>query len=397
MSNNNALSQLAAVGIQDTHLTINPQKSFFKTSYERHSSFSTLYDEFEGKAGNYVQITRNGDLIDPEITVNFTIPNFRRKLTSLEILNVIDTLTLNIGNADILTYDKYSLHTYLKIHKKDIYQSLNYDEDGVICLIIRIPFFIGIKDHLPLISLAYHDVRFKMTTSNGFLGNINEVIIEVHGEDETLDIKKHIPREIATGIYSFVYGFQENEKKIRNIKDYKLGVNYIFLDSAERRLFAQNSHEHLSFHMKTQKFTKSDVGNTTVCNIISNHPVKYFIIYIQTDTDKLTFDETIDPIVKVGISLNDSNTTFYQPDYMRSYNPKKLLNQEFPIGMYMIPYCLHPDKHEPSGSLNTSRIDTISLHVVFPPNKKKYDIIVCSEYINVCRIQSGMFAVRFSN
>ena len=63
------LMQLVAVGAQDTYLTNNPQITFFKVVYRRHTPFSveSIKQTFTGTAnfGNTVEavISRNGDLI----------------------------------------------------------------------------------------------------------------------------------------------------------------------------------------------------------------------------------------------------------------------------------------------------------------------------------------------
>ena len=61
--------QLVAYGAQDVYLTGNPQITFFKTVYRRHTNFSmeSIIQTFDGNAdfGNKVTATiaRNGDLI----------------------------------------------------------------------------------------------------------------------------------------------------------------------------------------------------------------------------------------------------------------------------------------------------------------------------------------------
>ena len=64
------LLQLVAYGAQDVYLTGNPQITFFKVAYRRHTNFAleAIEQTFNGNAtyGSRVtcQITRNGDLIN---------------------------------------------------------------------------------------------------------------------------------------------------------------------------------------------------------------------------------------------------------------------------------------------------------------------------------------------
>ena len=63
------LLQLVAYGAQDVYLTGNPQITFFKVVYRRHTNFSieSIQQTFNGNASNgkrvTCQISRNGDLV----------------------------------------------------------------------------------------------------------------------------------------------------------------------------------------------------------------------------------------------------------------------------------------------------------------------------------------------
>ena len=67
------LLQLVAYGAQDVYLTGNPQITFFKVVYRRHTNFSieSIRQSFSGNFnfGNRVtsQISRNGDLVSKMI------------------------------------------------------------------------------------------------------------------------------------------------------------------------------------------------------------------------------------------------------------------------------------------------------------------------------------------
>ena len=63
------LLQLVAYGAQDVYLTGNPQITFFKVVYRRHTNFSieSIQQTFNGTPGGgkrvTCQISRNGDLV----------------------------------------------------------------------------------------------------------------------------------------------------------------------------------------------------------------------------------------------------------------------------------------------------------------------------------------------
>ena len=85
------LMQLVAYGAQDIYLTGNPQITFFKVVYRRHTNFSveaveqtfTGNVEFGGKCN--VIVSRSGDLIGSTI-IEVSLPTFK---ACTQILRVI--------------------------------------------------------------------------------------------------------------------------------------------------------------------------------------------------------------------------------------------------------------------------------------------------------------------
>ena len=77
------LMQLVAYGAQDVYLTGNPQITFFKVVYRRHTNFSmeAIEQTFNGQAGNFV-LPQPGEVtqqVDPG------------SLLSTETLHVLET------------------------------------------------------------------------------------------------------------------------------------------------------------------------------------------------------------------------------------------------------------------------------------------------------------------
>ena len=79
------LMQLVAYGAQDVYLTGNPQITFWKVTYRRHTNFAmeSIEQTFNGQAdfGRRVQctISRNGDL-EPYLSAGNIARNWTRKL-----------------------------------------------------------------------------------------------------------------------------------------------------------------------------------------------------------------------------------------------------------------------------------------------------------------------------
>ena len=80
--------QLVAYGAQDIYLTRNPQITFFKVVYRRHTNFSmeSIEQTFNGTAdfGKRVTCTvsRNGDLIN-RVYLQVTLPSVPKQVASV--------------------------------------------------------------------------------------------------------------------------------------------------------------------------------------------------------------------------------------------------------------------------------------------------------------------------
>jgi hypothetical protein len=105
------LLQLVAYGAQDVYLTGNPQITFFKAVYRRHTNFAieAIGQTFNGTPGygNRVtcQISRNGDLVH-RMYLSLKIPD-SVKLCAFYGLRVINYVEIEIGGQKI---DKHYSH-----------------------------------------------------------------------------------------------------------------------------------------------------------------------------------------------------------------------------------------------------------------------------------------------
>jgi len=225
-----------------------------------------------------------------------------------------------------------------------------------------------------------------------------------------------------------------------------LWVDYIFLDTDERRRFAQLSHEYL---IEQLQFT----GEEAVTNAITkaklnfNHPCKELIwFFTNGDNNKnnwfnyttkinavidetsnaetyrahLTYDgltgnnaEVLfpcNPTSSAKLVLN-GNDRFATRDgaYFNIVQPYQH-HENIPAnaGINVYSFSLKPEEHQPSGTLNMSRIDTAILNLTIfdktttTPVNLKYDkskstLFIYATNYNVLRILSGMGGLAYSN
>ncbi len=249
------LMQLVAYGAQDIYLTGNPQITFFKVVYRRHTNFSmeSISQTLDGNATIGTSqneasctISRNGDLIHKMYIVipsaNSTDLQFGSEIVQSAELEIggqqIDYHTKewnNVWNELTLTNNKaLALNSMLSDNYKIITNHEQLIQSPLNFYFCKNP---GLA--LPLIALQYHEVKI-----------------------------------------NFVFGSTTNTQASSGTP-IKFLVDYIYLDTDERKRFAQVSHEYLIEQVQMQTMSSDVVQELTF-----NHPVKELIW--TTDLDYST-------------------------------------------------------------------------------------------------------------
>ena len=270
------LMQLVAYGAQDVYLTGNPQITFFKVIYRRHTNFAveSIEQTFQGSAdfGRRVTATlqRNGDLVTNiylrvllpgGTTVNSaTSPNGVWAWVSKLGHSLINSVELNIGGTSIdkqygdwlnIWYELARNHNQDRGYAKMIgstpeLTTLAASHDAT-TLYIPLYFFHCRNDGLalPLIALQYHDVRYDF---------------------------EFRPLEDLLVTAGFTTSNPGRELGLR-FNDASLFVDYVYLDVEERKKFAQASHEYLIEEVQFNG-EESVSNNSNKLRLGFNHPVK---------------------------------------------------------------------------------------------------------------------------
>ena len=396
------LIQLTNVGAQNVYLTGNPQITFFKIIYKRHTNFSmeSIEQTREGTVGpgtNAIyKIGRDGDLVHDcffefgvsDINSSNTINNLGHAIiqdVSIEIggqiidrhfgsfLEIYSELTEeqhNFSNGSFTSNFQYMTcaggYKYDSDTMNDIKSKRNY-----LYIPLRFWFCKDIGLALPLIALQYQEVFINFTFTN--FGSINNT--KVYG---TTSIKQ----------------------------DTRLFANYIFLDTEERRRFAQVSHEYLIETVQTNEY---ETESKLFYKLNFNNPVKE-IIWCSSD-NKIdswgksgSFTDISVKNVEWHIEFNGTNRmnprnidyyTNVQP-YLYHKNRGMILDtakDSNAIAVYS--FALKPEDHQPSGTCNFSRIDTGYLFSNVASGVG-YIYIFAINY-NILRVMSGTAGLAYSN
>jgi hypothetical protein len=421
------LLQLVAYGAQDVYLTGNPQITFFKVVYRRHTNFAIEAIEQTPTGSNSLgsrvsfQITRNGDLIHRVyfygvITAKndnvALVPNFGQKL--------LKTIELEIGGQRIDKHYSEWLYIWnelsLPVGKRDGYNvmvgankrniSTKLSEDATYELYVPLEFWfcrnVGLA--LPLIALQYHEVKINIEyESEKLMKDINSI-------NYTFEEENVANPTIANNNSNATYGGSITLDKAT------LWVDYIFLDTDERRRFAQLSHEYL---IEQLQFTGADSITSSGDSMKSirmnfNHPCKELVWTIRKSDDSVYWNnystaggasvisndhlDSTNPVTNAKIMLNGNDRfATRKGDYfslVQPYQHHENTPDKFHQGINVYSFALKPEEHQPSGTLNMSRIDTavLSLSSSIPGIISIYAV-----NYNVLRILSGMGGLAYSN
>jgi hypothetical protein len=274
------LMQLVAYGAQDVYLTGNPQITFFKVVYRRHTNFSSesIEQTINGTStigsaatSGTVTISRNGDLVGRVV-----VTCDQDTANGVNGDKIINEVSLEIGGQEIDKHTEEWMQVWSELSTPESkaagykYMTGGFTNalvsggldaaGGTSQQMIQVPLQFSFCRNpglaLPLIALQYHEVKLKFTW-----GTDTNV-----GRDGTA----------ATPTLA-------------------VWADYFYLDTDERRRFAQVSHEYLIEQLQYQ--TEGTAATKYKLNF--NHPVKELVW--TTDPDAAT-----NPVVaqKAKITLN---------------------------------------------------------------------------------------------
>jgi len=306
--------QLVAYGAQDVFLTGTPEITFWKVSYRRHTNFAmeSIEQTFSGQAdfGRRVTctISRNGDLAY-RTYLQVTLPEINKSIGNNDALHarcldfvgeqLIAQVEVEVGGQRIdrqygdwmhiwnqLTLSKEQQAGYYKMigHTTQLTYLTHPDYANVagpctatsapnqVCaprnalpettLYVPLQFWFcrnpGLA--LPLIALQYHEVKINIDFRP--IGECLYAVSALTGDGDLSVRAAYQQSLVAASLY----------------------VDYIFLDTDERRKMAQNPHEYL---IEQVQFTGDEsVGSSSnKIKLNFNHPCKELIWVVQPDAN----------------------------------------------------------------------------------------------------------------
>ena len=394
--------------------------------YRRHTNFAieSVKQIFNGTPGFNKKvsctISRNGDLItDVFLEVKMTKSAAAKTWWPAEAL--IKEVELEIGGQRIDKHNSTWLRIYDELFRKDddkaaYARMVNFtDEEQAVAgtaegavgtglqkrFFVPLVFFFNRNPGLaiPLIALQYHEVKLNFTFED-------------------------TPVMLDAGILTTV------------APEVDLYVDYIYLDTDERRRFAQVSHEYLITQIQhTGDETALLSGTNQNLRLNLNHPCKYLAWVFanpaahghfagNAQTRNVT-SEYLAPLKMAKLQLNGHDRAAERTGaYFNYTQPWQTMRARPRAGVYLYSFSLKPDEHQPSGSCNMSRIDNATLVLQYKSKKagSRESVITTAiaevgaidgqttedvtdltalrlyaENYNVLRVMSGMGGLAYSN
>jgi hypothetical protein len=440
------LMQLVAYGAQDIYLTGQPQITFFKSVYRRHTNFAiesiqqTINGSVAAGARVSVTVSRNGDLLkclwvqyNPALlipaggsvtAVAADLSHALLQIMEIEIggqlidrhygtwLTVWRDLTevnstgaqgqLSSTGAEPPINSSNGLTSGESADVSTRYQRMAYTHQGN---------QLGVSATTGAPTECYIPMRFWFCRNPGLA--VPLIALQYH------EVKFNIQFALAS---QCAFGTIPSSGGIGNA-NFAVYADYVYLDTTERRQFAQNAHEYLIDQLQTQQESSSGTSANNTIRLNFNHPVKELVwigapalLTSSSSSDSVGGGATPSPIITSTTGLVSGATSNTQmkiilngTDRFTARNLKYFTRNQVwdchtgfgatgiadSIAVYS--FALRPEEHQPSGTCNFSRIDTAQLAFYGGLGETISALNIFAVNYNVLRIMSGMGGLAYSN
>jgi hypothetical protein len=378
-----ALVDLVSKGAQDVYITGDPEVSFFRQNFRRHTNFAIKPErvdyigQFNGGAEVTIPIKSKGDLLSyvwieaPDIQTAFNTDTELQKGLFATGQSATE-FTLLIGGQQVCKLDSLFIQGVHNV----LYNDTSAKASCAVTTSVAsanaksaigarvgsdyfvIPFFFS-EDwtkSLPLVAMQYHEVEIRIKCRSGLAFNATP----------------------------------------------KVYANYVYLDTDERNRLLSTEQEILITQTQHQIMDTSSSGTVDVDLTYFNHPSKA-IHLISSAADGTAWDNEL-KFDSATLYINgqplfeDMSDTYHHnvvPEMHCTVLPSGVIDS---VPLFTWPFCIKLNGSQPSGSLNFSRVDNSklvlkNLAVGVTPNMLR----VYTVNYNILRVKNGLAGVAFGN
>ena len=337
------IAQLVAIGAQDAHLVGQPEVSFFRSNYKRHTNFAqtverqTIQGNPSANGMSTVRFERKGDMLGYVYLAD-------RSANHVAWETAVSKVELLIGGQVIDTQEFKFSALLAPITMDQTAAKSSYVAGQGTFYPLRFSFCENAQSALPLVALQYHDVELRITWAGS------------------------------------------------PPSDVELYAQFIHLDTDERTALSSTPQNMIV--TQTQKAVAS--GSATQ-ELSFNHPIKYLIAENTVNVNKQLADTTKMRLQINGTDVADPKTVSPHftsaPIYYHTAHGDVCTGGANNDTIILVPFCLDTSKVQPTGSLNFSRLD--SARLVVEGDTFEYDVYGVN--YNILRIENGMGGLMYSN
>jgi len=397
------MQQLNAIGGQDKDLTDRPTRTFFQSKYRRHTPFAQ-----EPKEIQFQNQTDYGR------TATATIPRSADLLAKLYLVIDLGNLAGGAGGAGVNFVDDVgrAIIDSITIEAGSVQYDVLYPEFMHAWEEISVPQ----ERHLKRLTgkspvdatretWARNTQRLYVPLEFWFQRDYASAIplISLHLTDLKIKVKLKNKEDIVNPEYAV----QSDDAKIL---DMFLVGEFVFLDDAERAVFARSRHQYLINQVQRHVQTVQAGNSSATLPLYFNHPVKEFMIMNRTATNTANKDwfnfagqETgqyaEEAFNGLALTLNNNDRIKERdPLYFRILQNAEHHTRVPDKHIYVYSIAIAPESSSPSGSLNLSRIENTRFEINFGaglPDTTDFFVFVRS--VNVVKVFSGVSSLKWSS
>ena len=363
-----ALIELVSTGVQDTYITGNPEVSFFRQAYKRHTNFAIKpvrlnpIGSIQASSTISLKIPSKGDLLShmwidlgtgtidgSGISANTDKPAFFELYIGGQLIDRQDA-----------TFVTYLWHKFLSdssakpfAFQTNLLGTGVKNDFGNSNFIPLQFFFCNGSCSLPLVALQYHEVEVRITFSSS-----------------------------------------------SPPADMTFWAHYILLDTTERKMIVDKPMELLVEQVQKIPYSGTLTAPKFELNLL-NHPVKC-LIWSDITAPSLTTNNVqlyLNGTEVFETRMPDRYFSHVQSYYGSEFGSDLMKGGSDDVSGFfakMYSFALKPSKHQPTGSCNFSRLDSAILDLATVQNATNAFVLYALNF-NILRIESGLAGLAFSN
>lgn len=397
-----ATLELQSIGTQDAYLTKEPQINIFKYNYYRYTNFATetvklpLNEIATFGKKTFCNIPKKGHLLS-KIYLCIKLPKLVKTSGTYlswsdslgySIFSENDPIELEVGGVVIdRLYPRYLDMNDEFIKKKgsrnilllkgDTYVSSYYNAFNETDLIIPLDFWFtkNYSSALPISSMTSQEIKINFKLKD----------------------------------FENVVNYDGTAPNPVNIIDSNMLVEYIYLDDSISEQFTKQKHlyiiEQCQAHGQELISANTSIYNTA---LKFNHPVKELVFACVekqniTSNNYFVYNKSLDDtniLTEISLVLDGRRRFEYLPEFYYRLITTDSNHSNVPLKyIYSMPFSIHPEDNQPTGSLNMSRFNDIVLSLKLGNSGITQDafIFVFAISYNVVTIDQGFLKLEFSS